>query len=193
MGQYQQWLAAQEVDRRLKAEIETLETELFYLQDRITILEQVVPATDNVILQALTRHLRQDPASQERQSEAQAQNQPASGEQAQPVWRELPGGLETPRAPVVPGEESIPYLPPAYGQREMSEDMLAFFDKRSQTDPRLSALLQRERQRASMPGSNTHQADSETRRLNENIQRWFIRWHRQITNNAQVEEVENEQ
>jgi len=192
MGQYQQWLLAQEIDRRLRAEVETLETELFYLQDRITILEQVVPATENVILQALTQYL-QDQTSQKQQSGTTTQSQSVTSEQEPPVWSALPR-LETPSVPAVSGEEEVvPYLPRAYSQREMSADMLAFFDKRSQTDPKLSALLQRERQRATATGENVHLVDEETRRLNENIQRWFVRWHRQIRDGAQTEEVENEQ
>lgn len=191
MGQYQQWLFAQEIDRRLRTEVETLETELFYLQDRITILEQVVPATENVILQALTQHL-QDQTDQQQQPETKAQNQAASTEQEQLVWNGLPK-LETPQPSGGPGEEIVPYLPRAYSQSEMSKDMLAFFDKRSQTDPKLSALLQRERQRAHATDENAPLVDEETRRLNENIQRWFVRWHRQITDGVQTEEVENEQ
>jgi hypothetical protein len=190
MGQYQQWLLAQEIDRRLKAEIETLETEFFYLQDRITILEQVVPATENVILQALTTHLR-DQAMPEQPPEKETQNQPAVSLQGQPS-QAAEKGLTTPHTPTS-SEENIPYLPHAYSQRDMSEDMLAFFDQRSQTDPKLSALLQRERQRASKAGESASLVDEETRRLNENIQRWFIRWHRQIANNEQAEEVKHEQ
>lgn len=193
MGQYQQWLFAQEIDRRLKAEIDTLETELFYLQDRITILEQVVPATENVILQALTEHL-QGQAIQEQQAEVEkdTQSQEATGLQAHPTWSELPRP-ETPPTLTTPDEATTPYLSRTYSQREMSEDMLAFFDKRSQTDPKLSALLQRERQRVHATGKDDHQVDDETRRLNENIQRWFIRWHRQIASDGQTEGVENEQ
>ena len=191
MGQYQQWLFAQEIDRRLKAEIETLETEYFYLQDRITILEQVVPATENVILQALTEHL-QAQAIQEQQPEKDSQSQAATSTQARSVWRELPRP-ETPPTEDTRSGEAAPYLPRAYSQREMSEDMLAFFDKRSQTDPKLSALLQRERQRVSASGTDGPQADDETARLNENIQRWFLRWHRQIASDGQTEGVENEQ
>ena len=189
MGQYQQWLFAQEIDRRLKAEIETLETEFFYLQDRITILEQVVPATENVILQALVKHL-ENHSAQEQEVEKGAQAPETSTPEIQPAQAIL-SELVTPHPPTLP--ESVASLPHSYSQREMSEDMLAFFDKRSQTDPRLSALLQRERQRVSMPGANEPLLDEETRRLNENIQRWFIRWHRQVTSDGQAEEVEHEQ
>lgn len=189
MGQYQQWLFAQEVDRRLKAELETLETELFYLQDRITILEQVVPATENVILQALAVYL-QGLEHQEQPVETEASDREKSQEPLEPALVEQPGS-ETPLPSASPVQEAIPYSPRTYSQQEMSEDMLAFFDRRSQTDPKLSALLQRERQRASTE-SSSHPTDEETRRLNDNIQRWFVRWHRQVTGNAQVEEVENE-
>lgn len=192
MGQYQQWLAAQETERRLQAEIETLETELFYLQDRITVMEQVVPTTENVILQALTAYL-QDQAEQKRQSpEGKTQDQTASGEPVQTGRSDAP---RTPKfqMPEQEGEKISPYLPRAYSQNALSEDMLAFFDKRSQTDPDLATLLQRERQLANVAGSSTDQGDTETRRLNENIQRWFVRWHRETADRVLSEEAENEQ
>jgi hypothetical protein len=57
MGQYQEWLLAQEIDRQLKTEVEALETEVLYLKDRVAFLEQTVSETDNVILQALQAYL----------------------------------------------------------------------------------------------------------------------------------------
>ena len=65
MGQYQQWLLAQEIDRRLKAEIESLETELTYLKERATILEQSAPGAEHVILRALLAAMHQQPRPQE--------------------------------------------------------------------------------------------------------------------------------
>ncbi len=187
MGQYQQWLSAQEVDRRLKAELETLETELFYLQDRITILEQVVPANDNVIVQALSAYL-QKPDNQEQPAGKRTDTQPQSPAQAHSAQGTIP---PEPTPAASSAREAVAPPPLEYPQQpDISADMLAFFDKRSQTDPRLSALLQRERQRAT--GASTHPIDEETRRLNENIQRWFARWHRQITDDVPAEEVENE-
>ncbi len=188
MGQYQQWLSAQEIDRLLKAEIENLETELFHLQDRATILEQVVPATENVILQILTGYLQDHPVQESQPAQAE-QNQEDQQAPVPLLW----DGLTRMETPSQPGAENIPYLPDALTQREMSADMLAFFDKRSQTDPRLSALLQRERQRTEAAGGSAYAVDDETRRLNENIQRWFARWHRQITDDVPSEEVEHGQ
>ena len=181
MGQYQQWLFAQEIDRRLKAEVETLETELLYLRDRIAIFEQAVPEAENVILQALLAYLR-TPVRGERQGEER------SIPHTEPGWKGLPK-LETPRAEI---EESAPYFPGMYSQMEMAGDMLAFFDKRGQTDPRFPAWLQHEHGRDTGTRGGEHQVDEETRRLNENIQRWFERWHRQMTSAAQPEEVEHE-
>jgi hypothetical protein len=47
MGQYQQWLHYQEVDRRLRAELETLETELAHLQDSMHEHPQVIQLSSN--------------------------------------------------------------------------------------------------------------------------------------------------
>jgi hypothetical protein len=183
MGQYQQWLFAQEIDRRLKMEIETLETELLYLQDRITILEQTVPETENTILQALLVYL-QSHESQQRQGQEES-----ASTQAQPDWRGLPR-LETPPAQI---EGAAPYVPGLHSRTEMVGDMLAFFDKHGQADPQLSIWLQNERKRAMRASGDEHVVDEETRRLNESIQRWFERWHRQISGVTQSEELQSEQ
>ena len=47
MGQYQQWLHYQEVDRRLRAELETLETELAHLQDSMHENPQAIRSSSN--------------------------------------------------------------------------------------------------------------------------------------------------
>jgi hypothetical protein len=169
MGQYQQWLFAQEVERRLQAEVETLDTELLYLRDRITVLEQSVPETENMILQALLAYLQDQVVS-------------GGGEgHAQPGWSGLPR-LETPQA-----AGTTPYVP------QMDADMLAFFDRPGQADPQLSAWLSRTRTRDTGTADEQHWVDEETQRLNENIQRWFVRWRRQISNVEDSEEVRDEQ
>lgn len=181
MGQYQQWLLAQEIDRRLKTEVETLETELLYLRDRIAIFEQSVPEAENVILQALQAYL-QTRAGGERQGEERNIPRTEFG------WQGLPR-LETPRAE---GEGSVPYAPGMNTQMGVARDMLAFFDTRAQTDPRFPAWLQAGQGRTAGTGEEEHQVDEETRRLNENIQRWFERWHRQMAGHAPPAEVEHE-
>ncbi|HEY1353451.1 MAG TPA: hypothetical protein VGF67_27905 [Ktedonobacteraceae bacterium] len=150
MGQYQQWLCAQEVDRHLRAERETLETELLYLQDRITIMEQAVPEAENSILQALEAHF---------QAQARAER-----EQARETQR---------------------IHPPA--AREGAADLQAFFDDQRHTDPTLTAWTPQ-----GESGESGHVVDAETRRLNENIRRWFIRWRRQPVASERPEGVQNE-
>jgi len=62
MGQYQQWLHYQEIDRHLRSQLETLEARLVQLQDRLQLLEQeqqeqLAFLADNPIIQALAARL----------------------------------------------------------------------------------------------------------------------------------------
>jgi len=182
MGQYQQWLFAQEVEQRLQGEVETLETELLYLWDRIAILEQSVPERENMILQALLAY------GQDQADPDMTQDQATASELAQSDWRGLPR-LETPH---MQAEEMTAYTPERSSQ--MDEDMLAFFDQAGQAAAKSpsSAWGPRARMRATERVGEEQLVDEETRRLNENIQRWFVRWHRQITGAEQAEEARNE-
>lgn len=58
-GQYQQWLRSQEVDRHLRAELETLEAELAHLQEQIQRLAQTAPQADNNIIRLLASSLHE--------------------------------------------------------------------------------------------------------------------------------------
>lgn len=194
MGQYQQWLLTQEIDRRLKSEVESLETELLYLKDRISILDQTVPETENVILQALLAHLQNQaneklPASDERAQPVELE-QPEQAAEKQPAWSGLPK-LETPSVPVAASATYFPGPPPQAGLA--SGDMLAFFEEHRPTDPRLAGWHLLEQQQSAGDGAEEHLIDAETQRLNESIQRWFARWHRQMADKSRTEEVQNEQ
>lgn len=164
MGQYQQWLYAQEMDRRLQAEVESLETELLYLKDRVAVLEQTLPETENVILRALLIYQR-DQANRELQGRARADS---GGSGQFPRWSNLPN-METPQpsassaAPYYFGQHSRQGLQP--------EEMLALFERREQV---------------ALPGE-PRSLDVETQVQNENIRRWFERWHREIVGAAQPE------
>src|SRR5947209_19331739 len=57
MGQYQQWLYYQEVDRRLRTDLEALETELTRNQEQLYTLEQTIPPIENIIIRALAASL----------------------------------------------------------------------------------------------------------------------------------------
>lgn len=181
MGQYQEWLLAQEIDRRLKAEAETLEREILYLKNRITVLEQTTPDAENMILQALMAYLR-PPAPDQANSES---DESQSTDQKAANWSGLPW-LET---PPVPAAESTADLPGKYArQKRLPEDMLAFFDERRQVNPTLALYSS-----TPLPPENEeHPMDAETRHLNENIQRWFERWHREASS-VTLPEVQNGQ
>lgn len=169
MGQYQQWLHAQEIDRRLKAEVESLEAEVLYLKDRIAVLEQTLPKTENVILHALLAYQR-DLVAREKQAHHQDMQPSQSG---------LPN-IETPRPLAV---ETAPYY---FGLRSeqglLPENMLAFFEQRAQANPG-----QWQRHRTAGSHAEKHAIEEETRLQNENVQRWFERWHREVGSMAQSE------
>ena len=152
MGQYQQWLYAQEMDRRLRAEVESLETELLYLKDRVAILEQTLPETENVILHALLVYQR----DQENQASARMDS---SGSGPLSRWDNLPDA-ETPRPPA---GSTAPYYFGLRSQQGLKpENMLTLFEQREHAYP---APWQHR--------SEERPIDTEIRTQNENIQRWF--------------------
>jgi|SwirhisoilCB2_FD_contig_31_3613545_length_1216_multi_4_in_0_out_0_2 hypothetical protein len=175
MGQYHQWLSAQEAERRLRGEVETLETELLYLRDRIAILEQSVPVRENSILQALLAQM------QGQLGPAVPEGQTIDRKPSRASWSGLPR-LETPRLPETE-------MTASERAARLNEDVLAFYDRSRQTEPRLPASEwgPHARLRATQIVGMEQEMDEETRRLNEDIQRWFVRWHRQITGTEQAE------
>lgn len=175
MGQYQQWLFAQEVDRHLRAERETLETELLYLRDRIAIMEQAAPEAENIMLQALEAHL---------QAQARAKKGQADGREMDPAWGGLPK-VETPRTQAGERRNALGFS----SKKQRAGDLQTFFDDQRQTDPTLAAWTARG---GTGVAGGEHVADEETRRLNDNIRRWFIRWRRQLVAPERSEEVQND-
>ena len=188
MGQYQQWLLAQEADRRLTVELESLETELLYLKERVSVLEQTVPESANLILQALVGHL-QDQSVQEEHlsplalSHDEIDTSGSNKDISAPPASEL---TETKVLPV-PRAASLPYFPAPISLISLPpDDIQAFFEEhRPAADPRFATL------RPSLPppsgvdyDQQGHMVDAETLRLNESIQRWFERWHGQITDSG---------
>ncbi len=163
MGQYREWLLAQEIDRRLQKEARALETELFDLRQRVSTFEQTRPDTENIILLALLAYL----ADQETPAQDEATTPPSPG------WSGLLG-LKTPQSPAAFSalSASLPQTEP------VSEELPTLFTTRqpvtelavdSEHPSPVHDTLARE--------PEDHSVEAETRRLNENIQRWFERWH----------------
>ncbi len=164
MGQYQQWLHYQEVDRRLRAELETLETELAHLQDSIHENPQAIQSSSNgempheqpalqmhnMIIRLLASGLNQH-ASTGLMSRGRLPNfGPPESQEASSVI-EQHGEATTPHPEIV-------LLP---------EDMQAFFDEHSQTDPQHEIPWWL---RNVVPG-----ASAESMRTNRLVRRWIER------------------
>ena len=183
MGQYQEWLLAQEIDKQLKTEVEALETEVLYLKDRITVLEQTVPETENVILQVLLAYLHD-----QTYGGVQGQNTASKLESATSTpegWTRLPK-LQTPPTSVA---ESVPSFPGMHSRLErLPGDALTLFEERRQSNSKLVPWLARKRRRE----NGNHLGDAEKHRQNENIRRWFERWSRDITSTAVSERQDAE-
>lgn len=174
MGQYQQWLHAQEIDRRLKVEVESLEAEILYLKDRIAVLEQTLPKTENVILQALLAYQRD-----QKVNEAQARDTTMQSGWNDLLSKETPQPIPVGTAPYYFGLRSEQGLLPG--------EMLALFGQREQANPG-----QWQRHRTAGNPDEKHAIDEETRIQNENVRRWFDRWHRELGNYEQPEGRRNE-
>lgn len=174
MGQYQRWLLAQETEKFLQVELEALETQILHLKERITTLEQSIPETENTILQVLLAYLQNQEESPEM---ASAGENPAFSH----TGRDDAPELETPRPASAGSTSSLPGRPSPLESKP--GDMLAFFAEQRKTNPDFALWSQSTEDR-----ENTEDPTyAETRRLNENIQRWFERWHREVTARAQTE------
>lgn len=213
MGQYQQWLHYQEVDRRLRAELETLEAELTHLQDSMHDNSQAISSspngempheqsalqTHNLIIHLLASGLNR------LASKGQAGNVSSNGpvmhsvakngmhEQAVPLnhalgedrpfsngetisaalmnWGRLPN-FESPESQTSlileqRGEATTPHPEIVL----LPEDMQAFFDEYSQTDPQHEIPWWL---RNAAPGTPIT-IDPESIRTNRLVQRWMER------------------
>ena len=196
MGQYQQWLHYQEIDRRLSKEVEALEAELAQLQACLDRLEQqppdVKPLTDNPIIQALSTHLSTyfiPPKSNakyihETNSSTIPDSQShRSGETISPAllsWGGLPNfELYEMNGPFPADEQALPLL--NHPEIELlPEDMIAFLDGHERTDPQLelpwwlrNITISSRDEQAGRP------IDYKSIRTNRLVQRWIERWGRQ--------------
>jgi hypothetical protein len=196
MGQYQQWLHHQEIDRRLNTEIEALEAELAQFQECLDRLEHqqqdVVPLTDNPIIQALNAHLSAyyiSPKSNARyihetnSSTASGSQSPGSGDSISPAllsWGGLPNfELHEINESFPVDEQALPLI--NHSEIELlPEDMIAFLNGHELTDPQLelpwwlrNITISSRDEQAGRP------IDYKSMRTNRLVQRWIERWGRQ--------------
>jgi len=196
MGQYQQWLYYQEVDRRLRADLEALESELAQIQEQLRTLEQTIPLTDNTIIHALAASLsgqyRTQRSSESTSSEFSDAATDSPLETISPAlygWGRLPNfgpqdmqvTCPPDRVPLSHPENSVP-LTPHPEMALLPEDMVAFFNAHDQTDPQLELPWWLSKIAASANGAQrTRSIDNESIRTNHLVQRWRERWGRPVS------------
>ena len=191
MGQYQQWLYYQEVDQRLRADLEALDIELAHIQEQLCSLEQFIPSTDNVIIRTLAAGLNGHTdvvLSGERSRNSSRSPDTAIASPSETIspalygWGGLPNfGREDMQEPLSQPQNSI--APTSHPEMVLlPEDMVAFFDAHDQTEPQLELpwWLSKVAASANVPHS-PHPIDREGRRNNSQIQRWRERWGRPVS------------
>jgi hypothetical protein len=201
MGQYQKWLHYQEIDRHLRAQLETLEAELAQQQSRLHILEQeegqLAPLPDNPVIQALAAQLQGNNMSPESTTgHAGDTGLTQFGAFISPAlssWGELPiFGPQEIDDPAHDVENSLPSV--SHPEIELlPEDMMAFFDGNAQTEPQLELpwwLRKIAISTNNAPG--TRPIDQETIRTNRLVQRWIERWGRQSSTTLKIAENKEE-
>jgi hypothetical protein len=197
MGQYQQWLHYQDIDRRLHATLQALEHELAQLDG--VVLDEVAQQPDsleaNPIISALLAHMVASSnghlAPQENIDNCDNAPLPQAAEQASndtpdtisPAllhWSELPDFGSQEMNPPGTGNTSS-FLATGYTEIALlPEDLFAFFDEHMQTDPQLELpWWLRKINITSRDDESGKPIDQESMRTNRLVRRWIERWGRQ--------------
>jgi hypothetical protein len=195
MGQYQQWLHYQTIDRRLRATLEALEQELAALESQSGECPQSAALLDNPIISALFASLAasanhhappqengDDPyALPTSEPYGQAPNGSAETISAALLhWGELPDfGSRQPNP-----SQQHEMLPPLFFDHPeielLPEDMFAFFEEHTRTDPQLELPWWLRKITITNGDDETGRPiDQESIRTNRLVQRWVERWGRQ--------------
>lgn len=195
MGQYQQWLHYQEIDRRLRATLDALEKELGQIESHPNGSQQPDMLLANPIIAALSARLfasmnghtspRTNTGTSNHISDKETTGQPAH-ENSETIsaallhWGELPDfgpqGLQTAHQ-----HDIQPFLSLDHAEIELlPEDMFAFFEEHSQTDPQLELpWWLRKINITNGDDESGKPIDQESIRTNRLVQRWVERWGRQ--------------
>lgn len=207
MGQYQQWLQHQAIDRRLRTEVEALQEELAQLQEHLHHLEQheVVSLTGNPIIQALFEYLHThnlSPKSATGNTKGSTSSMASDlqsseiGDTISPAllsWGGLPNfQLQEIKEPL-PGVEQAQLITNQPEIELLPEDIMAFFDEHAQTDPRLELpWWLRNITVSSKDEQGSRPIDQHSIRTNRLVQRWIERWGRQASATLKPTEKEEE-
>jgi len=192
MGQYQQWLHFREVDQRLRAELEALETDLAQLQDQVSGFKQTCPYLDNQIIRALaiSREREAQPTSTSSLDAVMAESPPDGLPDTHEFSHALSPSLQhwgalpdfSPQELQESFQNAEVLKPPSTPHSEMillPEDAIAIFEEYNQTDPQLELpwWLRNIMVSTGTP-DRTSPIDQESIRTNRLVQRWLERWGR---------------
>lgn len=195
MGQYQQWLHYQKIDRSLRATLAALEEELAALESQGGDSPQFDALLDNPIICALFATLSASANGHVPPLEhgdarnalpgSESNGQPSNGS-AETIsaallhWGELPDfGSGQPHP-----SQQHEILPPLFFDHPeielLPEDMFAFFEEHSQTDPQVELPWWLRKITITSGDDETGKPiDQESIRTNRLVQRWVERWGRQ--------------
>jgi hypothetical protein len=209
MGQYQQWLHYQAIDRHLRAQAEMLEVELAQLQEQLHLLEQQLqeasPLIDNPIMQALlanlqvlhnshkstTKNTNRSIISLASDLQSSVSGDPTS---ASILSRGVLPNVETHeiKEPHPVAEQALP-LTSHLEMELLPEDVVTFFDEHSQTDPQLELpWWLRNITVSSKDDQGSRPIDENSIRTNRLVKRWIERWGRQSPTPWESTEKEEE-
>lgn len=190
MGQYQQWLHYQEIDRRLRATLNALEQELGQIESQSHGSPQLDVLLANPIISALSAHIatssnghalpQDDTETFNSSSAGQASNGSETISAALLHWGELPDfGLQEPHP--LEQYEILSSLSIDHAEIELlPEDMFAFFEEHSRTDPQLELPWWLRKITITRGDNDTSKPiDQESIRTNRLVQRWVERWGHQ--------------
>ena len=205
MGQYQQWLQYQEIQRRLSSQAEAVETELEQLRSYINQFDQrstihSVPLFDNPIIQALITHLPTQANSTQTNYQTTYHAEDCSNEPGNSIspalksWGELPDF----QPHEIKEATSQNHLSSSFLNHPeielLPEDMMAFFDEHERTDPQLELpWWLRKITISSKDEQYSRPIDYNTVRTNRLVQRWVERWGRPSSTTLQPVEHTEEQ
>ncbi|HEY6539814.1 MAG TPA: hypothetical protein VIZ18_02710 [Ktedonobacteraceae bacterium] len=195
MGQYQQWLHYLKIDRRLRSTLDALEQELAAIESQSNGSQQPAMPHDNPIICALfsspaasaNGHVspRDNGDAHNAIPVSETYGQPPNGS-AETIsaallhWGELPDFNS--RQPHPSQQHEI--LPPLFFDHPeielLPDDMFAFFEEHSQTDPQLELPWWLRKITITSGDDETGKPiDQESIRTNRLVQRWVERWGRQ--------------
>ncbi len=189
MGQYQQWLHYQEIDRRLSATLDALEQELAQIESQSPDSQQPAMSLANPIISALSAHmatnlnghtLTRDDSDTSNSSPSDQVSSIETMSAALAHWGELSdfGSEGTQPSQQYEIQSSLSIDHPEI--ELLPDDMFAFFEEPSQTDPQIELPWWLRKITVSSGDEEASKPiDQESMRTNRLVQRWVERWGHQ--------------